>query len=122
MCPMAHHSFPIRFMSVSHFTEAVSQLDAFKDHIHGGLFDMRFGEFGPEYASGAFHARFHFHNPGELCITCNQQSEFEDFGRKNVADEATLHLRTEPVLLDNFLAQLKALDAKTRDDAHLETI
>jgi hypothetical protein len=110
------------YVGYSHFAEAVSQLDKFKTHVHGGILDMRFGEFGPEYANGAFHARFHFHDPGKLCITCNQQSEFEDFGRKNVAAEATLHLRTEPVFLDNFLEQLKGLDAKTRDNAHLETI
>jgi hypothetical protein len=104
------------------FCDAVSQLDTFKDHIQGGLLDLRFGEFGPEHASGAFHARLHFAEPGKLYITSRQQSAFEDFGRKNVASEATLHLRTEPVLLDNFLEQLKAVDAKKRDDAYLETI
>src|SRR4051812_5113878 len=88
--------------------DAVTKLHTFKDHIHGGLLDLRFGEFGPEYASGAFHARFHFPRPGKLYITCKQQSAFEDFSGKNVANEATLHLRTEPVLLDNFLEQLKA--------------
>ena len=41
---------------------AVSSLHVFKDHVHGGLFDLRFGEFGSEYASGAFHARFHFYH------------------------------------------------------------
>jgi hypothetical protein len=110
------------YVGYSHFAEAVSQLDTFKTHIHGGLLDMRFGEFGPEYASGAFHARLQFYNTATLCITCNQQSAFEDFGRKNVASEATLYLRTEPVLLDNFLDQLKALDSKKREDAYLETI
>jgi hypothetical protein len=109
------------YVGYSQFAEAVSHLDTFKTHVHGGLLDMRFGEFGPEYASGAFHARLQFHNTGKLCITCSQQSAFEDFGRKNVASEATLYLRTEPVLLDNFLEQLKALDAKNREDAYLET-
>ena len=110
------------YVGYSDFTDAVSRLDTFKDHIHGGLLDMRFGEFGPEYASGAFHARFHFRQSGKLYITSKQQSAFEDFGRKNVASEATLYLKTEPVLLDNFLEQLKALDAKKREDAYLETI
>jgi hypothetical protein len=59
---------------------------------------------------------------GKLFITCRQQSDFEDFARKNVASEATLYLKTEPVLLDNFLKQLKGLDGKKRDDAYLETI
>ena len=110
------------YVGYADFSDAVSQLDTFKDHIHGGLLDMRFGEFGPEYASGAFHARFHFPQPGKLYITSKQQSGFEDFGRKNVASEATLYLKTEPVLLDNFLEQLKALNSKKRDDAFLETI
>jgi hypothetical protein len=110
------------YASYSDFANTVSQLDQFKHHVHGGLMDVRFGEFGPEYANGAFHARFHFPKPGRLYITCKQQSDFEDFGRKNVASEATLYLKTEPVLFDNFLEQLKALDAKEREDAYLETI
>jgi hypothetical protein len=67
-------------------------------------------------------AELHFRKPGKLFITCRQQSDFEDFARKNVASEATLYLKTEPVLLDNFLKQLKGLDGKKRDDAYLETI
>jgi hypothetical protein len=109
------------YVGYSDFSDAVSRLDTFKDHIHGGLLDMRFGEFGPEYASGAFHARFHFPKPGKLYVTCKQQSGFQDFGRKNVASEATLYLRTEPVLLDNFLEPLRFLDAKKREDAYLDT-
>jgi hypothetical protein len=110
------------YVGYSDFANAISQLETFKDHIHGGLLDVRFGEFGPEYANGAFHARFHFPKPGKLYITCKQQGAFEDFSAKNVASEAALHLKTEPVLLDNFLEQLKALDAKKREDAYLETI
>jgi len=110
------------YVGYSDFTDALSRLDRFKDHIHGGLLDMRFGEFGPEYANGAFHARFHFPKPGKLYITCKQQSDFQGFSLKNVASEATLYLKTEPVLLDNFLEQMKALDAGKREDAYLETI
>ena len=51
------------YVGYSRFADVVSQLDTFKDHVHGGIFDMRFGEFGPEYASGAFHARFQFQTP-----------------------------------------------------------
>ena len=54
------------YVGYLHLSEAVSQLDTFRDH--GGLLDMRFGEFGPEYANGAFHARFHFPKPGKLFI------------------------------------------------------
>ena len=110
------------YVAYSALTEAVAQLDAFKDHIHGGLLDVRFGEFGPEYANGAFHARFHFPKPGRLYISCRQQSEFEEFSVTKVASEATLYLRTEPALLDNFISELKGLDAKRREEAHLEAI
>lgn len=110
------------YVAYSALTEAVAQLDAFKDHIHGGLLDVRFGEFGPEYANGAFHARFHFPNPGRLYIGCRQQSGFEEFSVTKVASEAILYLKTEPALLDNFISELKGLDAKRREEAHLEAI
>ncbi len=48
------------------------------------------------------------------------QSNFEEFGIKTVASEATLYLRTEPALLDNFIAELDALKSGKRDDAKLE--
>lgn len=101
---------------------AVTALAKFKDQVHGGLYDILFGEFGPEYASGAFSARLHFARPGKLYVTCKMESPFADFALNKVASQATLYLRTEPVLLDNFIAELKALDAKKRDDATLEAI
>ena len=36
--------------------------------------------------------------------------------------EATLYLRTEPALLDNFIAALKDMSEGKREDAALETI
>lgn len=33
--------------------DAIQGLQIFKDRIHGGIFNLRFGEFGAEYASGA---------------------------------------------------------------------
>jgi hypothetical protein len=110
------------YVGYSLLTNMVSQLDTFKDHVHGGIFDMRFGEFGPEYANGAFHARFHFAKPGKLYITCKQQAEFRDFGRKNVASEAVIFLQTELAPFDNFIREFKSLEEKHREDAHLETI
>ena len=97
-------------------------LGVFKDHVHGGLLDIRFGEFGPEYASGAFHARLHFHKPGRLYITSKQQSKFGEFSVTKVASKATLYLKTEPALLDNFIGELRSLEAKKREEAHLEAI
>jgi len=102
--------------------DMVSNLGVFREHIHGGLLDIRLGEFGPEYANGAFHGRLHYPRPGKLYITCKMESEFEEFSIKKVASEATLHLKSEPVLLDNFIAELKLLNAKKREEANLEAI
>jgi hypothetical protein len=91
-----------------------------KDHVYGGIYDIQFGVFGPEYASGAFHARLHFHKLSKIHITVKAQSGFEEFGMKHVASESTLYLISEPILLDNFIAELKALSAGLRDEAKLE--
>ena len=96
------------------------ELTIFKDHIHGGIKDIRLGEFGPEYANGAFHARLHFKGPGKLFISTHQQSDFSDFSMGKVASEAKMFLASEPVLLDNFLPQLRGLASGARRDASLE--
>ena len=100
--------------------ELVEGLSTFKHHAHGGIYDIALGSFGPEYAGGAFHARLHFQTLGQILITVRGQSEFEEFGIKTIASEATLYLRTEPVLLDNFIAELDALRSGKRDDARLK--
>jgi hypothetical protein len=110
------------YVGYSALTDVIAELGVFKDHVHGGLLDIRFGEFGPEYASGAFHARLHFPKPGRLYITSKQQSEFGEFSVTKVASEATLYLKTEPALLDNFIGELRSLEAKKREEAHLESI
>lgn len=111
---------------VGHKTMAdtVEDLTVFKDHIYGGLYDLRFGEFGPEYASGAFHARFEFHRSGngKLSITARAESDWNDFTHTKVASNATLYLRTEPALFDNWLKALSALKEGLIDDAMLECI
>lgn len=50
--------------------------------------------------------RFHFQQLGKLYITCKQQSKFADFPLRLVADEATIYLQTEPVLLDNLKSHM----------------
>jgi len=102
--------------------DVVSKLTVFREHVHGGVLDILFGAFGPEYANGAFHARLHFPKPGKLYITCRMESNFEEFSIKKVASKATLYLKTEPILLDNFIAELKSLNAKKCDEATLEAI
>ena len=110
------------YVGYSALADVVARLDVFKDHIHGGLLDIRFGEFGPEYANGAFQARLHFPKPGRLYISSKQQSGFGEFSVTKVASEATLYLKTEPALLDNFIEELRGLNAKRRQDAHLEAV
>lgn len=101
---------------------AVASLQVFKDQVHGGLLDLRFGEFGPEYASGAFHARFHFPAPGRLFVSCEQESEFVEFAKKEVASRATLYLQSEPALLDRFIGELRAVAAGISEGAVLEAV
>ncbi|MEI9865078.1 MAG: hypothetical protein WDN00_11085 [Limisphaerales bacterium] len=110
------------YVGYQKMTEVVSHLDLFREQVYGGLLDIQLGAFGPEYASGAFHAHLHFPRPGNLYISCKLESEFKEFSIKKVASEAKLYLKTEPVLLDNFISELKSLNNKRREDAHLEAI
>lgn len=100
--------------------DLIAGLNTFRDHVYGGIYNIQFGAFGPEYAKGAFAARLHFQKPGKIYVTIKAQSEFEEFGIKNVASEAALYFTTEPILLDNFIAELKALSSGLRDEAKLE--
>lgn len=100
----------------------VSELNTFKDHIYGGIYDLRFGEFGPEYASGALHARLQFHDRGKLLISAHMESDYSDFGPKNVASEANLYLISEPSLLDDFIQALRSLSEGNCVDADLDAI
>lgn len=106
------------------FSDIVEQLNIFKKQIHGGLYDLRLGEFGPEYASGAFHARFEFHKSGngKLSITSRSESEWNEFTHTKVASNATLYLKTEPALLDNWLIELRSLANGKSNEAVLECI
>lgn len=102
--------------------DTIARLERFKAEIYGGLLDVRFGEFGCEYASGAFHARFHFQKAGRLYISCRQESDFREFGRKTVASSATIYLCSEPVLLDRFIAELRRVPADAQGEAYLEAV
>src|SRR5689334_14991597 len=91
-------------------TTSAAALGAFSRQIHGGLFNLETGEGGPEYASGAFRARFHWYKPNQLLISTRQQGDFFTFKRSEAAPEATMFLRTEAALLDRFIVALPALD------------
>ena len=104
------------------YDELISDLDRFKSKVNGGIYDLNFGCFGSEYASGAFLARLHFQNSGKINVSLNAQSEFRDFGVKQVASEIKLYFVTEPALLDSFIQELKNLQANKCDEATLEII
>ena len=50
------------------------------------------------------------------------QSDYSDFGQKNVASEANLYLISEPSLLDNFIQALRSLSDGNCTDAELGAI
>src|SRR5256885_10647657 len=74
--------------------DLIEGLSTFKHHVHGGIYDITFGSFGPEYAGGAFLARLHFQPIGKILVTVKGQSDFKQFGVKTVASEATLFMWT----------------------------
>jgi hypothetical protein len=99
--------------------EAVTALHRFKDHVRGGLCDITFGQFGPEYGHGGFQARLHFQD-GQLYLTVRAQAAFHEFGIKQVAAEATLYLKSGPAQLDDFVRAIRAVSEGQRDDAELQ--
>ena len=46
----------------------LNDLNVFREHIHGGIYDIELGNFGPEYGSGGFQARLHFYSSSKLYI------------------------------------------------------
>ena len=101
---------------------AAEALRTFGHQIHGGLFNLEAGDEGPEYASGSFRARFHYYKPNRLLISTIQQGDFFGFKGSQVAPAATMFLRTEPSLLDQFIAALPALDASDGGQAVLQCV
>lgn len=99
--------------------DASRALNDFRHHVHGGVHDLCFGEFGPEFAGGAFHARLHFAEPGRLFVSVHQQSDFAPFSLGNRASEARLYFTSEPNYLDEFVGQLHGLSAGDLDSAVL---
>lgn len=102
--------------------EIVASLRSFAGQIDGGLLDVQLGAFGPEWGSGAFHARFHFARPGRLFVSTIQERDYTEFGTKLVASRATLHVKSEPALLDRFITALSALTVRSGGEAFLEGV
>jgi len=101
---------------------AAAALRTFGGQIRGGLFDLEAGDGGPEYASGSFRARFHYYKPNQLLISTIQQGDFFRFRGSQMAPMATMFLRTEPSLLDQFIAALPTLDAADGGQAVLQCV
>ncbi|MDX1958269.1 MAG: hypothetical protein SFU98_06830 [Leptospiraceae bacterium] len=115
--------FTIRvYTSEEEIKKIYEELNQFKDQIHGGIYDLELGSFGPEYAGGAFLARMHFQARGKINITTKMQSSYFHFGKNEVAKEAILHLISEPALLDNFIIEFKHLGNESGKKAELECI
>jgi hypothetical protein len=112
------------YVSYDELKKLIKDLSVFKDQVYGGLYDLKLGEFGQEYANGAFSARLHFciSKHGKLFISIRMQSYFFDFGIKTVSNEVTLHVISEPVLLDSFVSQFKNLTTEIGNTALLECI
>lgn len=102
--------------------ESADALRQFGRQIHGGLFDLNAGQDGAEFAGGSFRARFHWHRPDQLLISTHQQGDFFLFKGSKSATEARMYLRTEPALLDRFVADLPALDAADGGPITLECV
>lgn len=101
----------------------LADLDRFKDQLHGGIYDMKLGEFGPEYANGAFQARLHFHpEGGGLFITVRAESNWRPFSKTEVASRASLYLKSEPALLDRFIGELRRVSSNTQGKATFECV
>lgn len=110
------------YVAHEQLAESAAALARFNDPGNGGEFELSFGVFGPEVASGAFCGHFRYFAPGRLLVTCVQEREFRKFESLNLANSATTHLRSEPALLQRFATELRALAAGMDDEAFLEAI
>jgi hypothetical protein len=99
--------------------DTIGELDRFKTHVHGGLYDIEFGTFGPEFASGAARIRMHFHHMARICVSAFTESEFKDFSIKNVASRGEIYFYSEPALLDNFISELTSMSKHQSGSATL---
>jgi len=78
-----------------------------------GIYDAQFGRFGPEFAGGAAHFRFHLRQ-GLLFVTAQLQARHIEFGQFAVAPESKLYLRSDAESLGSFVHDFRELiDSKT---------
>lgn len=106
----------------SEMQETLVELRCFKENICSADITLKFGTVGPEFANGAFQAIINGHPSGKIYISTYQQSNHFEFLNENVASEARLFLRTEPALLDSFVAEFTILCTAKGDQAILECV
>lgn len=110
------------YVGFDQLATAAEGLNRFKTHIYGGLFNIRFGEFGCEYASGALDFRFHFVAQSKLLVRVQAESEFNVFQDRQLASATTMFLVSEPCLLDNFVLTFDSFAVGGAEVAELEGI
>jgi hypothetical protein len=105
-------------------SELVRGLARFKVDIQSGACVISFGQFTPEYASGAYRAELSFLKEGRgyLYISVDAQSAWTNLVTKQVASRAETHLKSEPVLLDAFVEDLRKLSEGSAEEAFLQVI
>jgi hypothetical protein len=87
-----------------------------------GAYELAFGDVGRTWSGGGFRARFRFAVPGRLLVSCEQTSAPVELGTTKVANSASIHLRSEPALLDRFVRELAAVAGGHRQTAFLEGV
>jgi hypothetical protein len=110
------------YVGFNQLASAAEGLNKFKTHIYGGLFNLRFGQFGHEYASGALDLRFHFVARAKLLVRVQAESEFNVFQGRELASSTTMFLVSEPALLDNFISSFDSFAVGSAAVAELEGV
>jgi len=107
------------YVAHQRLNDVAHELEQFKAKLSGGIYDLQFGSFGPEYASGALDARLRVNDRGRILIKVRGQSDFIDFDDDRVASEATLYLVALPSQLDDFVRAFRAIGTGHTDRAEL---
>jgi hypothetical protein len=100
----------------------VGGLQSFSKLATNSKFEFRFGEFGPRAAGGAASFDFQYIGRGQIIVGMLLESPYRDCGSLKIADSASLKFQTQPVLLDNFIAELRQLALCNTNTAIFEGI
>ncbi|MGO1069802.1 hypothetical protein [Lysobacter sp. CA199] len=105
------------------------ELERFADDLHGfrnvsnqSACEFQLGTFEPESANGGIRIRIRFHAPGTLALTVSQRQAPQEPGGDRVHAAASMHVLSEPALLDDFISQWSGLVAGSRDEATLRCL